>query len=326
MKPSPDAYTIVIFRGHTAKPWRISISRRLVRSVVAVIACLVIAEMVLLSQYVSTTGEVWELRALRDELLSARQQTTTFTSALEDLKHRLLVMKEVNHRLRVMLGIDEQRIGEPLNGQGGVERPYINAEPSTGAVPPADSDLEQKPQDRRSDADRVELTAAAAKLEQELRQLRTAALFEERRLDELAQAAKEQISRLASTPSVRPVDGWVTSGFGTRLSPFTNQLAMHEGLDIGAPMRTPVKATAGGRVVTVGYDVRMGNSIAIDHGYGIETQYGHLAKIFVKGGQKIKRGDIIGLVGNTGLSTGPHLHYMVKINDQAVNPERYILD
>ena len=326
MKSSPDAYTIVIFRGHTAKPWRICISRRLVRGALAIAACLVVAQLVLLSQYVNTTGEVWELRALRDEALQVRQQTTAFSSALEDLKHRLLVMKEVNHRLRVMLGID-QRAVDTLNGQGGIDRPFVHVDPSAEPAPPIhENGSDVLHQDRRSEAAHPEMSIASAKLERELNQLRTDAITEERRLGELTQAAREMMVRLAATPSVRPVEGWVTSGFGPRLSPFTNQLAMHDGLDIGAPMKTPVKASAGGRVESIGYDARMGNSIAIDHGYGIGTHYGHLAKIFVKRGQQIKRGDIIGLVGNTGLSTGPHLHYMVKINDKSVDPERYILD
>lgn len=327
MKPSPDAYTIVIFRGHTAKPWRICISRRLVRTVLAITACFIVAESVLLSEYVSTTGEVSELRALRDEALSVRQQTTAFSSALEDLKHRLVVMKEVNHRLRVMLGIDEQRVVDTLNGQGGIDRPFTHVDPSAEILPSAPAGGSGGAiDDRRSETGHWEVTVASSGLEQELSRLRSDALVEERKLGELATAAKEKVARLAATPSVRPVDGWVTSGFGPRLSPFTNQLAMHDGLDIGAPMKTPVKASAGGRVALIGYDARMGNSIAIDHGYGIETHYGHLAKILVKRGQKIKRGDIIGLVGNTGFSTGPHLHYIVKVNDKTVDPERYILD
>ena len=327
MKSSNDAYTIVIFRGHTASPWRVSVSRRLVRGTLVLAGCLLVGQLLLLSQYVSTTGEVWELRALRDELLSARQQTVTFSSTLEDLKHRLLVMKEVNHRLRVMLGIDEQQVADSFNGQGGVERPFIKVEPLTKNAPwPESNNPEILSQTEHEEFRPADLLSASAKLDHELSQLRTDALIEERRLDDLVKAAKEKIARLAATPSVRPVDGWVTSGFGPRLSPFTNQLAMHDGLDIGAPARTPVRAPAGGRVASVGYDERMGNNITIDHGYGVQTHYGHLAKSFVKGGQKLKRGDIIGLVGSTGLSTGPHLHYMVKINDKSVDPERYILD
>jgi len=142
----------------------------------------------------------------------------------------------------------------------------------------------------------------------------------------LIEAAKDKSARWAAMPSVWPVHGWVTSGFGPRVSPFTGQLAMHDGLDIGAAPNTSVQAPASGYVTSAGFDAKMGNVILVDHGYGIETEYGHLAKILVKQGQKVKRGDVIALVGSTGLSTGPHLHYMVKIKGQNVNPKNYILD
>ncbi|MDE3225767.1 MAG: M23 family metallopeptidase, partial [Nitrospirota bacterium] len=140
------------------------------------------------------------------------------------------------------------------------------------------------------------------------------------------EAAKERWTRWGSTPSVWPVKGWVTSGFGPRISPFTGLPAIHDGLDIGAPPNAPVHATAGGLVTVVGFDAKMGNMVAIEHGFGLETQYGHLAKSIVKQGQKVKRGDLIGLVGSSGLSTGPHLHYMIKVNERPVNPQRYILE
>jgi murein DD-endopeptidase MepM/ murein hydrolase activator NlpD len=103
-------------------------------------------------------------------------------------------------------------------------------------------------------------------------------------------------------------------------------MSVHEGVDIGAPFNTPVQSPAAGRVVVTGFDPRMGNLVAIDHGYGMETQYGHMAKVLVKSGQKVRRGDVIGLVGSTGLSTGPHLHYHIKSNSHPVDPQRYILD
>ncbi|MEC4668968.1 MAG: M23 family metallopeptidase, partial [Nitrospirota bacterium] len=96
--------------------------------------------------------------------------------------------------------------------------------------------------------------------------------------------------------------------------------------DIGARPNTPVKAAAAGRVRATGFDPKMGNLVLLDHGYGKQTGYSHLSKILVKRGQKVTRGDVIGLLGNSGYSTGPHLHYMVKVNGRAVNPLTYILD
>ena len=121
--------------------------------------------------------------------------------------------------------------------------------------------------------------------------------------------------------------GSITSRFGPRVSPFTGKKALHSGLDIGARNGTEVRAPASGKVVVAAYDGRMGKFIRIDHGYGIETTYGHLSKIHVKYGDRVHRGDLIGLVGSSGkFSTGPHLHYQVAVNDRVVDPRHYILD
>ena len=132
-------------------------------------------------------------------------------------------------------------------------------------------------------------------------------------------------SLLQATPSIRPTNGWVTSGFGYRISPYTNRPSMHQGLDIAALPGTPVRASGDGEVVYKGYDEGYGNLISIDHGYGMITRYGHNSKVFVEVGQKIKRGEVIATVGDTGRSTGPHLHYEVRLNDIPVDPEKYIL-
>jgi murein DD-endopeptidase MepM/ murein hydrolase activator NlpD len=97
-------------------------------------------------------------------------------------------------------------------------------------------------------------------------------------------------------------------------------------LDIGAAPNTPVHAPAQGRITSIGYDPKLGNIVRVDHGFGVETLYGHLAKALVKEGQRVERGDVIALVGSSGLSTGPHLHYMVKLNGQALDPTKYILE
>jgi murein DD-endopeptidase MepM/ murein hydrolase activator NlpD len=328
MKSRPDAYTIVIFRGHRQSPWRLSVSRRVVHLIVGIALCLGMGELVLLSQYVTKMGEVWELRGLREEIASVREQTTAFSTAVEDLKRRLLAMKEVNQRLRVMLGIDEQTTEDLFNGRGGEERPLTGGGEGQSFEVPAGGSAGGPAGEPGTTAGpgSGEEQVVPERLQEELSLLRSEAVAEEQVLAQLMKAAKEMVARLAATPSIRPVQGWVTSGFGPRLSPFTQQLAMHDGVDIGAAPETPVRAPAGGRVALVGYDSKMGKMIALDHGYGIETQYGHLAKALVREGQKVRRGDVIGLVGSSGHSTGPHLHYMVKVHDRAVNPERYILD
>jgi len=127
------------------------------------------------------------------------------------------------------------------------------------------------------------------------------------------------------TPSMRPLEGgWTSSEFGFRQSPFSDKDEFHPGLDIAAHKGTPVKATANGTVSYAGFRGSYGKVIYINHGFGIMTRYGHLSSLHVKKGQKVRRGDVIGEVGSTGRSTGPHLHYEVRLNDIPVNPEKYM--
>ncbi len=125
-------------------------------------------------------------------------------------------------------------------------------------------------------------------------------------------------------PSLWPVRGQITAGFGQRMDPFSGESANHRGLDISAPAGSPVEATADGIVLHASRDGGYGNEILIDHGYGFTTRYGHLSRINVVVGQEVKRGQAIGLVGMTGKSTGPHLHYEVLIHESPVNPVKYL--
>lgn len=132
-------------------------------------------------------------------------------------------------------------------------------------------------------------------------------------------------SMAANIPSIWPVVGPLRSGVGVRSNPFGgSSLEFHKGQDISAPMGTPISATADGVVVIARWMRGYGNGIYIDHGNGITTRYGHLSRIDVVEGQLIKRGDHLGLVGSTGRSTGPHLHYEVRINGQPVSPTAYL--
>ena len=331
---SNDSYTVVIFRGSTAKPLRFSFPRKFVRKILILAAIVLAADILVISHYVVRTGEVWELSAFRSEALSARQQTAAFSTAVDDLKKRLTSMKEVNQRLRVMLGIEMPKTGDQLNGRGGEETPLpegstVNSPDKLirgGAVlQPASAvdGLSELNTSKSTDLDEQELVAA---VRDGIVWLAKEADVQEQTLQELALAAEQKSSRWAATPSIWPVKGWVTSGFGPRVSPFTEKPAWHDGLDIGAAANAPVQAPAQGRVTSVGFDSKLGNVVKLDHGFGIETLYGHLAKALVKEGQRVKRGDVVGLVGSSGLATGPHLHYMVKVNGQTFDPSKYILD
>ncbi len=128
-----------------------------------------------------------------------------------------------------------------------------------------------------------------------------------------------------ATPCISPVtEGRISSNFGYRESPFKEAKEFHSGLDISSRKGTPVLATADGFVVFAGYNGDLGKQVVIDHGFGIVTTYGHLSEFKVKVGQKVKRGAVIAKVGNTGRSTGPHLHYEVRLNNIPINPKKYI--
>src|SRR5690349_7291797 len=330
---SNDSYTVVIFRGSTAKPLRFSFPRKFVRKILILGAILLAADILVISHYVVRTGEVWELSAFRAEALSARQQTVAFSTAVDDLKKRLTSMKEVNQRLRVMLGIETPKGGDQFNGRGGEETPLPEGSTIHSTDKPATGESELQSSGVMGEGDLApsrskgvsehELVVA---VKESIVWLGKEADAQEQSLQELSAAAEQKSSRWAATPSIWPVKGWVTSGFGPRVSPFTEKPAWHDGLHIGAAANAPVQAPAQGRVTSVGYDSKLGNVVKVDHGFGIETLYGHLAKALVKEGQRVKRGDVVGLVGSTGLATGPHLHYMVKVNGQTFDPTKYILD
>ncbi|MDP1568634.1 MAG: M23 family metallopeptidase [Vicinamibacterales bacterium] len=129
----------------------------------------------------------------------------------------------------------------------------------------------------------------------------------------------------AATPSIWPVHGWLSSGVGTRADPFTGDRDYHPGLDISADRGSPVYATADGTVRHSSYQGAYGNLVIVDHGFGLETRYGHLSAFKVKAGDTVKRGDLVGLVGSTGRATGPHLHYEVRVNDRILNPLQMLL-
>lgn len=143
---------------------------------------------------------------------------------------------------------------------------------------------------------------------------------------DLRDALFERQSFLNATPSVRPARGWFTSRFGYRISPFTGRPVMHNGIDIAAAPGSPVFAPADGIVSYVGYDPGYGHLVSIDHGYGVVTRFGHNSRVFVAVGQKIKRWDVVAAVGNTGRSTGPHVHYEVRVNGIPIDPSNYILE
>jgi murein DD-endopeptidase MepM/ murein hydrolase activator NlpD len=165
-----------------------------------------------------------------------------------------------------------------------------------------------------------------SQLRREAERLGLVASERELSLRELVAELEDKHDKLASSPAVWPTEGWLTSRFGTRISPFTGKRQFHAGIDIAGAKGTDVIATARGTVKFAGRKGPLGATVIIDHGHGIRTHYGHNAEVFVKRGQKVERGQVIATLGNSGRSTGPHLHYTVEVAGKAVNPLDYIFD
>jgi murein DD-endopeptidase MepM/ murein hydrolase activator NlpD len=145
-------------------------------------------------------------------------------------------------------------------------------------------------------------------------------------LDQLYEIFQQKSVALSATPSILPVRGYVISGFGTRIDPFTGAPDFHTGVDIFAPYGTPVVATAAGQVVFAGSEGSYGQLIIIDHKFGIFTYYAHLSKILVQKGDNVQRWQVIGLVGSSGRSTGPHVHYEIRYQNQPLNPLQFVVE
>jgi murein DD-endopeptidase MepM/ murein hydrolase activator NlpD len=193
--------------------------------------------------------------------------------------------------------------------------------PSGGSArPPGPEAAESPDAAEKSTADRV------SRLRRDSARLGTLAAARERSLSDLLEKLEDKRHRLASTPAIWPAKGWLTSRFGSRISPFTGGRQFHPGIDIAGALGTDVIAPARGRVTFAGKRGPLGQTLTIDHGYGVRTLYGHNNEIFVERGQEIERGQVIASLGSSGRSTGPHLHYVVEVQGKAANPLDYIFD
>lgn len=232
-----------------------------------------------------------------------KEQLLSFTNKLKTMEQDLNRVRDFDSKLRVMLNLDQNR-GIEVTALGGAETKDF----AEGYLPIYRQEL------------------LARKMHSFLEQLRTDTRMEEVHQQALLQALNERRDLLASTPSIWPAKGWITSSFGVRTSPFTAKREFHKGLDISAPMGSPIYAPANGKVLFVGDDSGYGLTVALNHGNGMSTRFAHLNSSAVKAGQNVSRGELIAFVGSSGRSTGPHLHYEVRLNGVFVNPERFILD
>jgi murein DD-endopeptidase MepM/ murein hydrolase activator NlpD len=240
----------------------------------------------------------------KNEIEGQRIQLQSFAHEINDLKASLVTLNGFESKIRIMANLEHRPDKASLFAMG-------------GSMP---EDLEP---DLPLSQDHDRLVRA---MHDQIEQVQQASSVQGTSFKALIKSLESKRNLLASTPSIRPARGWYSSQFGYRISPFTGRRAMHKGLDIANTKGTKIIATADGVVTFAGKRWLIGNEVKIDHGHGIATRYGHACKVLVHNGDRVKRGDVIALMGSTGRSTGPHVHYEVRLNGVPVNPLKYILD
>ena len=298
-------YTVMVVSDHNAPVKRYHIQKSLIVQLGAGVLLIVGVALGASFHYFQVAKDAAENRILRDENLTLRTQLKSVRERIEHIGSTLDRVERFDQKLRAVTMLSDPQRNLAM---GPTEQ-----EPGTTS-PTSDTQFTQLTTTDKPEAIMGRLDKLSAE-----------ATRQEQSLQELQAYFQDQKSLLASTPSIWPARGWVTSDFGQRLDPYTADRVMHQGLDIAAPHGKEVTSPSDGTVVFAGLEGGYGNVIVIDHGYGIKTRYGHLAKILVKAGDKVKRGAQIAAVGNTGRSTGPHLHYEVRVNGIPQNPRKFIL-
>src|SRR5215213_1417037 len=215
----------------------------------------------------------------------------------------------------------EQQMAELEKRDNTVYRSIFEAKP----IPDSIRAKALEKQKEIAKVERMEDYEVVQSIQNTLRSLASRIIAQKNSYVELEGLMKNKEKILASTPAIQPVSNQdlnrIASGFGYRIDPVYKTIKMHAGLDFAAPQGTPIYATANGRIKTSGYSAGgYGNHVVIDHGYGYETLYGHMVKVKARTGQNVTRGEIIGYVGTTGKSTGPHCHYEVHKNNNKIDP------
>ena len=299
-------FTVLVVPDRNARVRRFQVPKTFLVRIAAGIAVFLTIVLAAAIHYASVVGQLAENEQLRDENLSLRGQLKVVQEKVANLNGAVDRIERFDKKLRAVTFLsDPQR--------------HL----AMGPVSPRAID----PEDRDSPSARAMLEIDNPKaLHGRLDSLSAQTAHEEQSLQELNQYFEDRKSLLASTPSIWPTRGWLTSEFNYRLDPFTGERTFHKGLDIATAHGAPVSAPADGVVIFSGMEGGYGKVVVLDHGYSIKSRYGHLAEILVKPGEKVKRGQLIATVGNTGRTTGPHLHYEVRVAGIPENPQKFLLE
>jgi murein DD-endopeptidase MepM/ murein hydrolase activator NlpD len=281
-------HTIILIPHAHAKLRKWQVTNLQIGIVAGAFLLLTLAAVFFTWSHFSTSVNPVEIAHLKQENERLHKTNLTFESSLRKLQNQLADYEGRTRQLAIVAGVEGLESGTEAGIGGGAPADELEA----GDLPAL--------------ADRSGQIAST--------------------LDAVEIKLNERVRWLSSTPAIAPVRGIFTSGFGVRSDPLTHGRGIHQGVDIAAAPGQPVRASADGVVVQAGLIGGLGQAVYVAHGFGLTTRYGHMSRIEVRPGQRIKRGDVLGRVGNTGRSTGYHLHYEVRVDGDPVNPLAYILD
>jgi len=283
----------------------VELSQTVVKTLVGIGSVVALLLLVLGGAALSRGVNVTRSRALERENRLLASEIQRLRDRLVGLRDTLNVFTEREQGLRLLAGLSPMDAGVQQAGIGGPAGQWSERDSLAGAGPNGSQ-------------------ALAARVDMD--QLTRRANILVRSIGEAYDSLSSHQARYAATPSVMPTKGWLTSAFAReRVHPILHLARPHEGIDVSAPMGAEIEAPAAGIVTKVDWVEGYGNMLTVDHGYGLVTRYAHCSKILVVRGQRVKRGQKIALVGSTGLSTGPHLHYEVWVNGKPANPMKYVL-
>ena len=298
-----DSYTLLVVPNSRKPVKRISLSTNFLLGLAGILSIFILVCIYFAVDYIYIQTEKVELAKLRKQTKDQKAQIEGLVAKVDHFSAKMEELRQFDKKIRIIANLENKKDKEQVLGIGG---------PTTT-------------ENRIADQLKADNKSLINSINKNVDQLTREASKQEKSFTELLEFLKRQKSILAATPSVWPVTGWVTSEFGSRVSPFTRSREVHTGIDIAARYGTPVRAPADGIVSESEFQTSgLGNGVKIDHGNGISTWYGHLSKMSVSKGTAVKRGDIIGYVGTSGRSTGSHLHYGVYMNGVALNPRRYL--
>ena len=292
-------FSLIVVPHNRGKFKTITLSERKVRTLITVLTLVFCALTVFLIDYFSMNVTRQKYRELFDENSRQKQAITKYKVSLNKLKTNIDEFETYAKKINVMAGLKSPDVLKEV-GVGGGDR-------ASGQ----EVDYSNNSQDAGlNHAERISRKADGI----------------DKNLGTLVRFFENQTAKLASTPTIWPTTGWLTSAYGTRIDPFTGKKVFHYGIDIASSFGNSIVATADGFVSHVKREKIGGNTVIISHRGGFTTVYCHLSKFAVRAGQKIKRWDVIGYIGQTGKALGPHVHYEVRRNGKAVNPYQYVLE